>query len=105
MASGQRSTAELIASIERGVYVTRLHYVSPTNLAELELTGVTRDGTFLIQEGQLRAPLCDLRFNQSLLQALRGEVEPGSETRLLASDFYGAFCVPALRLGSWHFGM
>jgi predicted Zn-dependent protease len=67
---GAASEAELCAGIERGVYVTRLWYTNPVRPRETLITGVTRDGTFLIEDGRVTRPLADLRLTDSVLGIL-----------------------------------
>ena len=62
--------AELAAPIERGIYVTRLWYVNTVREKETLLTGMTRDGTFLIEDGAIAQPLRDVRFTDSVLRLL-----------------------------------
>ena len=61
---------ELIAPIERGIYVTRLWYVNTVRDKETLLTGMTREGTFLIEDGVIARPLKDVRFTDSVLRLL-----------------------------------
>jgi PmbA protein len=67
---GAASEAELCEPIERGVYVTRLWYTNVIRPNETLITGVTRDGTFLIEDGKIAAPLEDLRLTDSVLRVL-----------------------------------
>ena len=70
MAAGDASLDELIGSVTRGVYVTRFHYVNVEDPITVMLTGMTRDGTFMIENGRLTRPLKNLRFTQSAVEAL-----------------------------------
>jgi PmbA protein len=67
---GTESLADLIASTKRGLLVTRLWYVRVVDQRKTILTGMTRDGTFLIENGKLTRGVRNLRFNQSLVDAL-----------------------------------
>ena len=67
---GAADEAELARPIERGIYVNRLWYVNPVREKETLLTGVTRDGTFLIEDGEITRPLRDVRFTDSALGVL-----------------------------------
>ncbi|MBU0595240.1 TldD/PmbA family protein [Candidatus Bipolaricaulota bacterium] len=69
MALGAASVEEMIASIDRGIWVTRFHYTNPVHPVKTILTGMTRDGTFLIENGKISRPLKNLRFTQSILEA------------------------------------
>ncbi|MDP1848030.1 MAG: metallopeptidase TldD-related protein [Solirubrobacteraceae bacterium] len=99
--------AELLAPIERGIYVTRLWYVNAVREKETLLTGMTRDGTFLVEDGAITRPLRDVRFTDSVLRLL-GATEALTTARQLASegDFYGrrfahGVLCPALRAGGF----
>lgn len=103
MATGDTSEADMIASVERGVYVTRFHYVNVEEPMRLVLTGMTRDGTFLIENGHLTRPLKNLRFTQSVLDALSHLGAVGSERVLVGPGEGGATLAPALLLERWAF--
>ena len=72
MEPGEATMDELIGSVTRGVYVTRFHYVNVEDPISVLLTGMTRDGTFLIEDGSLTRPLKNLRFTQGAVEALAG---------------------------------
>jgi predicted Zn-dependent protease len=100
---GAADEAELIAPIERGLYVTRLWYVNPVHEKSTLLTGTTRDGTFLIEDGRLARPVKDVRFTDSILRLL-GATEALTAAQQLTSEaeFYGrrfasGVVTPALR--------
>ena len=67
---GAADEAELRAPIERGIYVTRFWYLNAVRERETLLTGTTRDGTFLIEDGAISRPLRDVRFTDSVLRIL-----------------------------------
>ena len=67
---GASDLAELCAPIERGIYVTRLWYANLIRPKETLVTAVTRDGTFLIENGEVTRPLRELRLTDSLLEML-----------------------------------
>jgi predicted Zn-dependent protease len=100
---GAADEAELAAPIERGIYVTRLWYVNPVHEKSTLLTGMTRDGTFLIEDGRITKPLKDVRFTDSALRLLGATEELTSGQRLVSeADFYGrrfatGVVTPALR--------
>lgn len=93
----------MIASVERGVYVTRFHYVNVEEPMKLVLTGMTRDGTFMIENGRLTRPLKNLRFTQGVLEAFSHLGAIGSERVLVGPGEGGATLVPALLLEQWAF--
>ena len=80
----------LAAPIERGLYVTRFWYVNAVHPKETLLTGVTRDGTFLIEDGRITRPLRDVRFTDTALGVLERVEALGSRPRLVGeAEFYG----------------
>ena len=87
---GASDETELCAPIERGVYVTRLWYTNAIRPNETLITGVTRDGTFLIEDGEIAAPLEDLRLTDSVLRVLeRTEALTGDHVLWSEGEFYG----------------
>jgi len=87
---GAADEAELAQPIERGVYVTRLWYTNPVREKETLLTGVTRDGTFLIEDGRVTRPIDDMRMTDSILGVLDRCEDLGANTRLTSEgEFYG----------------
>jgi predicted Zn-dependent protease len=100
---GDATIDEMIGSIERGVYVTRFHYVNVEDPVEVLLTGMTRDGTFLIEDGRLTRPLTNARFTQSVVEALTGLQAIGRDRELIGTEEGGACLAPALALASWRF--
>jgi PmbA protein len=102
MAAGSASREELIGGLDRGLLVTRFHYTNPVHPKLAIVTGMTRDGTFLVEGGRILGPVKNLRFTQSYLDALAGTVAVASERKTL-KGFLGAVVVPALRIESWSF--
>jgi predicted Zn-dependent protease len=102
LAAGDATLDELIGSVKRGVYVTRFHYVNVEDPVSVLLTGMTRDGTFLIEDGKLDAPLKNLRFTQSAVEALASCKGVTRERRFIGTEESAAFA-PALLLGSFAF--
>ncbi|MEA2467674.1 MAG: PmbA protein, partial [Thermoleophilaceae bacterium] len=87
---GARDEAELARPIERGIYVTRLWYTNPVREKETLVTGVTRDGTFLIEDGRVTRPIEDMRLTDSVLGVLERCEDLGARTRLTSEgEFYG----------------
>jgi predicted Zn-dependent protease len=87
---GAADLDELCAPVERGIYVTRLWYANVVRPKETLITAVTRDGTFLVEDGRVTRPLRDLRLTDSVLRILSrvSDLTAGQE---LTSDgeFYG----------------
>jgi predicted Zn-dependent protease len=82
--------------------VTRFHYTNPVHPKLAIVTGMTRDGTFLVENGRIVAPVRNLRFTQSYLEALAGVVAVSRERRTLRG-FLGGAVVPAVRIEGWTF--
>ncbi len=97
MAGSDRPLADLIATTERGILVNRAWYVRYVNPRQLEVTGMTRDGTFWIEDGRLAYPIKNLRFNQSLPALLR-DLEALSQVERHDSTVF-----PGARVRSFHF--
>ncbi|MDH5449610.1 MAG: TldD/PmbA family protein [Candidatus Bathyarchaeota archaeon] len=68
---GDASIDEMIADTKRGIFVTRFHYTNPLEPTKAILTGLTRDGTFLIENGEISKPVVNLRYTDSMLSALK----------------------------------
>lgn len=102
MAPGVATEADLLQT-ERGVLVTRLHYVNVLDRLTLRMTGVTRDGTLLIENGKITRPVRDMRFNVGVLDLLNNVEAIGALPRLLLQTSYGAALVPSMRLASFSF--
>ena len=102
MAPGHATRAELIGGLERGLLVTRFHYTNTVHPKLAITTGMTRDGTFLVEAGQVVGPVRNLRFTQSYLDALAGVDAVARERRTVMGGF-GAVVVPAVRIGAWTF--
>ncbi len=104
MASGTSSTEEMIHSTDRGLYIGRFWYTRLVHPRDCVITGMTRDGVFLIKNGDLAYPVKDLRFTQSYVEALANVESVGEEPRLLMSEFGGqATRVPALKIRGFNF--
>jgi predicted Zn-dependent protease len=87
---GAAGVDELAAPIERGIYVTRLWYVNAVHPKHTLVTGMTRDGTFLIEDGRITRPLRDVRVTDSVLRLLDCTQDLGSRPRLVCEgEFYG----------------
>jgi predicted Zn-dependent protease len=100
---GEASIDELIAGVDRGVLVTRFHYSNVVNPVESTITGMTRDGVFVIEGGEVAYPVKNMRFTQSILEALSNTTGIGRETELASEFFLSSARVPALRIDDFHF--
>lgn len=98
VAPGGASIGDMIASTRRGVLVTRFHYVNYAHRMTATVTGMTRDGTFLIEDGRIAHPVKNIRFTQSILDALSRVEMVGRERQLVADA-----CVPAIKVSAFRF--
>ena len=102
LGAGTTSRDDLIGGLDRGLLVTRFHYTNPVHPKLAIVTGMTRDGTFLVEGGRIVGPVKNLRYTQSYLEALAGVEAVGSERRCLRG-FLGGVVTPAVRIASWTF--
>ncbi len=103
LAPGDATVDEMVRATDRGLLITRFHYSNIVNPLESSITGMTRDGTFLIERGEVVGPVMNLRFTQSIIGALSATTMVGRETQLASEFFFSASRVPALRIESFHF--
>jgi predicted Zn-dependent protease len=106
MAAGTRSLAQMIASCTRGLLIPRFHYVNGLlNPREALMTGLTREGAYLIEHGRATRPVTTLRFTQSMLEALSHVRAVSAERRLVAdpAQEMGCALMPALHLERFAF--
>jgi predicted Zn-dependent protease len=105
MAGGDATLADLVASVKWGVLISRFWYIRPLNPRMLTQTGITRDGTFLIENGTISRPVTNFRFNQSLAELLKNVEMMGRPTRVCASENSSAgppVIVPALKVRTFN---
>ncbi len=102
MAPGTMSRQQMLSRVNRGIWVTRFHYVNAVHPLRTTLTGMTRDGTFWIEGGELCYGLKNLRFTQGVLDAFATVRAAGSHTRLLPG-MPGSVRVPALCIDDFSF--
>lgn len=99
METGDASRDDMIASIKRGLYVSSLHYMNFINDKETSLTGLTRDGTFLIEDGKITKVVNNLRFTEKISDILCGitAIEDTSYTVPFSSN-YGEFGISSVKM-------
>ena len=101
---GQSTREEMIRSVDRGVLVTRFWYTRVVHPLHVTITGMTRDGTFLIEHGEVTQPLKNMRFTTSYLDAMNHVQGIGRDTKLFYSDWLGASArVPAMLVDGFEF--
>ena len=101
-AGGTSSVDEMIATTERGLLVTRLWYIREVDPYEKVMTGMTRDGLFLVEKGKVVAAARNFRFNQSLLKMLCNVEQLGPAVRATGEEAF-EMVVPAMKIRDFHF--
>lgn len=101
LAPGNSSKEDMIKSIKKGILVTRFWYGNIQHYKKLILTGMTRDGTFLIENGKIKAPIKNLRFTQSVVEALNNVDAIGKDLKI--AEHVGSHLVPALKIKNFNF--
>lgn len=104
--AGTTSPAAMVADVEDGLYVTQFHYCRVLDPKSLIVTGLTRNGTFRIRDGELSDAVGDLRFTQSFVEGLApGNVRAvGDDDRFADAEFGPGMAIcPSLRLAAWRF--
>ena len=101
--AGDRQTVEqMIASTERGVLVTRLWYIREVEPFEKMLTGMTRDGTFLVENGRMQGGVRNFRFNESLIHMLSNVEAMSAPVRAAGEESFD-MVVPAMKVKEFNF--
>lgn len=101
-AGGSPTVPEMVASTERGVLVTRLWYIREVDPYKKILTGMTRDGTFYVEDGKIKHGIRNFRFNESLIELLSCAEMLGPVERASGEEA-APMVVPALKVSSFHF--
>ncbi|HET9283755.1 MAG TPA: TldD/PmbA family protein [Candidatus Angelobacter sp.] len=99
---GDQTVEEMIAGTERGILITRLWYIREVDPYEKILTGMTRDGTFLVEQGKVQHGLRNFRFNQSLIEMLNNVGAMGHAVRASGEESFD-MVVPAMKVGGFNF--
>lgn len=99
---GDQSIDEMVAATERGILVTRLWYIREVDPYEKILTGMTRDGTFLIENGKLAGGIRNFRFNQSVIEMLANVEALGPAVRAAGEESF-EMVVPPMKVRDFHF--
>ena len=103
MEGGNMSLEEMIKTTERGVLVSRLWYIRMVDPQTMLLTGLTRDGTFYIENGQLKHPVKNFRFNESPVIALNNVEALGKVERSISVESYRSYLVPPMKIRDFTF--
>ncbi len=104
MAPGDASLDDMVRGTKRGLWVKRFWYTRTVHPLNVVTTGMTRDGTFLIENGQVTGPVANMRFTQDYVDALNHVDQVGRDATLVLGDIGGGVrSVPALKLSKWNF--
>lgn len=104
LATGDQTLEQMIAGTERGLLVTKLHYTNVVNQQDVSITGMTRAGTFMVENGKISHAVKNMRFTQSLLSAFASIDALGNEAHAGGGALFGGnFVVPAMKLPRWRF--
>ncbi|WP_426340970.1 TldD/PmbA family protein [Pseudoduganella sp. S-14] len=103
MAGGSKSTEELIASTKKGILVTRTWYIRMVDPQTVLLTGLTRDGTFYIENGKIKHPVKNFRFNESPVTMLNNIEELGRPEVLAGDESQFQLLIPAMKVRDFNF--
>lgn len=103
MAGGDKSTAELVKSTQRGILVTRTWYIRLVDPQTVLLTGLTRDGTFYIENGEIKHPVKNFRFNESPVIMLNNIEELGKPVRISGDESPFTMMIPPMKLRDFTF--
>jgi predicted Zn-dependent protease len=99
-----KSVEDLIASTERGVFVTRFWYIRSVDPRQMLLTGLTRDGVFLIENGRISYPVNNFRFNESPVNVLEKIIDMSTAEKVVGSENVNArTVVPAIKVRDFNF--
>lgn len=99
---GEASLTDLIKATERGLLVTRFWYIRPVNPQTLQLTGLTRDGLFLIEKGEVTRPVMNFRFNESPVRLLQNTLRLGRSERVRGAEGQGML-TPSVQASDFNF--
>jgi len=103
MAGTDKSTAELIANTKKGVLVTRTWYIRMVDPQTVALTGLTRDGTFYIENGKIKHPIKNFRFNESPVTMLNNIEEIGKPVIISGDESLYAMLIPPMKVRDFNF--
>jgi len=102
IAGGDSTLDQMIASTTRGLLITRLWYIREVDPYQKIMTGMTRDGTFLIDGGQIVGGVRNFRFNQSLVEMLSNVETLSAPVRASGEEAFD-MVVPAMKVNQFHF--
>jgi len=99
---GDQTVGEIVSAVDSGIYINEFHYLNFVNRRQLQVTGLTRNGTFLIENGAITKPVTTMRFTVSLLDAFNA-IESISKEREKVSGYFGISLIPTVRIENFRF--
>jgi predicted Zn-dependent protease len=104
MGTGDATRDDMMKDVKRGLWITRFWYTRTVHPLNVVVTGMTRDGTFLVEDGKVVGPVRSMRFTQGYVEALNHVDMVGRDAMLVLGDIGGGVRrVPALKIGKWNF--
>jgi len=104
MSGSDKTVEDLIASTDKGIYVLRFWYIRSVDPKQILMTGLTRDGVFLIENGKIKAAINNFRFNESPVNILNNIVDMSKSEKVVGSETGDEkIVVPALKLSEFNF--
>lgn len=103
MAGGSKSLEELVASTKKGIVVTRTWYIRMVDPQSLLLTGLTRDGTFYVENGKIKHPVKNFRFNESPVAMLNNIDELGRPQIIGGDEVNFQMVIPPMKIRDFNF--
>lgn len=103
MAGGTASLEDMIKSTQRGILVTKLWYIRPVDPQTLLLTGLTRDGTFYIENGKIKHAVKNFRFNESPVIMLNNLETLGKPERVVSTESDSNYLIPPMKIREFTF--
>ncbi|MEF3280331.1 MAG: TldD/PmbA family protein [Elusimicrobiota bacterium] len=99
---GKKSLKEIISETEYGILATEFHYTNPLKPKTLEITGMTRNGTYLIENGKIKKAVKNMRFTQSMVDAMNNIIDISSE-REAYPEWGQVMLIPAIKVSNFNF--
>jgi predicted Zn-dependent protease len=100
LSPGEQSLEEMVGSVDYGIYITHFWYINFLNPMQTMVTGTTRDGTFLIENGKVSRPIANMRIKQSILEAF-SKAEMISRHREVYPQYSVVMLVPAMKINDF----
>lgn len=100
---GKSNVDDMVKSTDKGILVTHFHYVNMLDPMKTTITGMTRNGVFMVEKGKVSKGLKNFRFTQSIIEALSNVEMIGGELELHSGGFWGGYMVPSMKIRNFNF--